>query len=210
MRKIKILINSLLQLPTRLFSKISIFALIDKSRIDPTVAVLPKSRIYWSTIQKYTYINDHCWIIKSTIGSFCSIASNVMIGGGKHPLNFVSTSPVFYSKRNSLKICFVEVNFEEYEKTIIGNDVWIGANVFIKGGVNVGHGAVIGAHAVVTKDIEPYAIVVGNPAKMVKKRFDDATIQKLLKSKWWDYSDELLKERAYKFDNVNDFLQSYL
>lgn len=208
MRKIILSINAILNIPKRLFSKISIFAFIHKSIIHSTVAVLLGSKVYWSDIARYTFIGNNCFVIHSSIGSFCSIASNVMIGGGKHPLNFVSTSPVFYSERNILKKCFNKIEFEEYKKTIIGNDVWIGSNAFIKGGVNIGHGAVIGAYAVVTKDIEPYSIVGGNPARVIRKRFDDATIEKLLKSKWWDYNNELLKERATQFNNVEEFLNS--
>jgi len=208
MRKIILLIRTLLKIPERLFSKSSIFAFIHKSIIDPTSAVLFGSKVYWSEIERYTFIGNNCFVIHSTIGSFCSIAGNVMIGGGKHPLNFVSTSPVFYSERNVLKKCFNKIDFEEYDKTIIGNDVWIGSNAFIKGGVRIGHGSVIGAHAVVTKDIEPYSIVVGNPAKIVRKRFDDATIDKLLKTKWWDLNEELLKLRAHKFQHVEEFLNS--
>jgi len=205
MRNILLIIKVLLNIPKRLFSKVSVFAVIDKSKIDHTVAILPGSRIYWSTIEKNTYVSDHCWIINTSIGSFCSIAGNVMIGGGKHPLNFVSTSPVFYSKRNILKTCFAEVNFEEYKRTLIGNDVWIGSNAFIKGGVSIGHGAVIGAYSVVTKDIEPYSIVAGNPAKLIRKRFDDITIEKLIKSQWWNYSNEILKKKAAHFHKVDEF-----
>ncbi len=131
-----------------------------------------------------------------------------MIGGGKHPLDFVSTSPVFYSQRNALKKCFNKIDFKEYDNTVIGNDVWIGSNAFIKGGVTVGHGAVIGAYAVVTKDIEPYSIVGGNPAKVIRKRFDEATIGKLLETKWWDYSDKFLIAKSIEFDNVDKFLHS--
>ena len=210
MRKIVILLKALIELPRRLFSKISIFSLIYKSKIHPTVAILFGSKVYWSEINRYTFIGNNGFVIHSTIGSFCSIANNVTIGAGKHPLNFVSTSPVFYSEGNILKKCFSKIDFREYEKTTIGNDVWIGSNAFIKGGVKIGHGTVIGAHAVVTKDIEPYSIVVGNPARVVRKRFDDATIEKLLELKWWDYSDELLKEKVIKFDNVESFLQSDL
>lgn len=209
MRKVTLLFRSLLQLPQRLFSKVSIFALVDQCTIHPTVAIQFGSRVYWSDIGKYTYINNNCWIINSKIGSFCSIAGNVMIGGGKHPLDFVSTSPVFYSERNILKRSFNKIDFEEYDKTIIGNDVWIGSYAFIKGGVTIGHGSVIGAHAVVTKDIEPYSIVGGNPARVIKKRFENTTIERLIKTKWWDYNDELLSKRASQFNNVEAFLNSH-
>ncbi len=183
-------------MPRRLFSKVSVFAVIYKSKLDHTVAILSGTRIYWSTIGKYTYVSDQCWIINSAVGSFCSIAGKVIIGGGGHPLNFVSTSPVFYSRRNILKTCFSEVNFEEYRRTLIGNDVWIGSNAFIKGGVSIGHGAVIGAYSVVTKDIKPYSIVAGNPAKLIRMRFDDTTIEKLIKSEWWNYNNDILKRKS--------------
>lgn len=206
MRKILFLLQGAIKAPLRLFSKISILAFIYKSQIHKTVAVLSNTRIYWSTIGRYTYLSKNCWIINADIGSFCSIASNVMIGGGKHPLNHVSTSPVFYSKRNILKTCFAEADFEEYSKTSIGNDVWIGTNAFIKGGVNIGDGAVIGAYSVVTKNVEPYSIVGGNPGKLIRKRFDDMTIERLQKSQWWNYSINTLMENAVHFKNVEEFL----
>ena len=207
MKKLIQILNHLLNLPTRVFSKISLFAYINKSDIHNTVAILTGTRVYWSSIKKYTYISDHCWIIKAEIGGFCSIASNVMIGGGKHPIHFVSTSPVFYSKKNILKTCFKEVDFEEYSKTVIGSDVWIGSNAFVKGGITIGNGAVIGAYSVVTKDVEPYSIVAGNPAKLIKKRFDDSTIERLQNIRWWDQSDKELREKARYFEKIDDFLQ---
>ncbi|RNI35210.1 antibiotic acetyltransferase [Hanamia caeni] len=206
MRKIKIVIGQLFQLPARLFSKSSLFVFITESHIDPTVAVLTKSRIYWSVVGRYSYVADHCWIIKAEIGNFCSIASNVMIGGGSHPVNFVSTSPVFYSRNNILNKCFAEVQFQEYVKTVIGNDVWIGSNAFVKGGITIGNGAIIGAHSVVTKDVEPYSIVAGNPARVIRKRFDDDVIKELEATKWWEYSDEKLQQRATHFQSIEDFL----
>ena len=206
MRKLRLLIKTLSQFPKRLISKISVFAFIYESHIHSAVAVLNWSRIYWSKINKYSYISDHCWVIKSEIGSFCSIASYVMIGGGSHPVQSVSTSPVFYSKNNVLKTCFFEAPFDEYEKTIIGNDVWIGAYAFVKAGVSIGNGAIIGAHSVVTKDVEPYSIVVGNPARVIRKRFDDDVIKELEATKWWDYSDVKLKQKAAYFQSVGDFL----
>jgi acetyltransferase-like isoleucine patch superfamily enzyme len=208
MRKIKILIAQFFQLPSRLFSKTSIFVFIQESKIDRTAAVLTRTRIYWSFVGRYSYVADHCWIIKAEIGNFCSIASNVMIGGGRHPINFVSTSPVFYSCNNILKKCFAEVPFSEYVKTVIGNDVWIGSNAFVKGGITIGNGAIIGAHSVVTKDVEPYTIVAGNPARVIRKRFGDDVIKELEGTKWWEYSDEKLKQEGAHFQSVEDFLSS--
>lgn len=208
MKKLSVIISSLIHVPLRLFSKVSIFAFIEKSNINSSVAIQFGTRVYWSDIGKYSYVGSNCWIINSQIGRFCSIAGNVMIGGGKHPLNYVSTSPVFYSQRNVLKKSFNTTDFKEFEKTVIGNDVWIGSYAFIKGGVKIGHGSVIGAHAVVTKDVEPYSIVGGNPARLIKKRFEDTIIERLLKTKWWDCNDDLLNKSALHFMDVESFLDS--
>jgi virginiamycin A acetyltransferase len=100
---------------------------------------------------------------------------------------FVSTSPVFYSKRNVLKKCFNKIQFSEHEHVTIGNDVWIGSHAFIKGGVAIGDGAIIAANSVVAKDVPAYHIAGGNPCKIIKKRFDDELINYLLSIKWWDW-----------------------
>jgi acetyltransferase-like isoleucine patch superfamily enzyme len=122
------------------------------------------------------------------IGSFCSFASGVKIFlGGEHRIDWVTTYPfnVLWERGKHLK---------GHPKTkgdvIIGHDVWIGADAIIMSGVTIGHGAVIGARAVVAKDVEPYAVVVGNPARVIKKRFDDVTIQQLLEIAWWNFDDK--------------------
>jgi len=130
-----------------------------------------------------------------------------MIGGGQHPIYFVSSSPLFYSDNNVFNKYFHKAQFQEYLQTSIGNDVWIGANAFIRGGLTIGHGAIIGAHAVVTKDVEPYSIVVGNPARVIKMRFNEEIISKLLKIRWWDWTDVELSRSGSFFENINDFLE---
>lgn len=207
MRKTILLIRSLLFLPIRLVSRISVFAMIEKSSIHVTSSVRSGCRIYFSKIGKYSYVAHRCRIVHTKIGAFCSIADNVNINTGKHPLNYVSTSPVFYSKNNDLKKCFNQTEFEEFDETIIGNDVWIGSHAFIKGGIIIGDGSVIGAYAIVTKDVEPYSIVVGNPGRVIKKRFSDDTIKKLLSSKWWEFDEKTLYKKAASINNVDKFLE---
>jgi len=203
------LIKNIITLPYRFFSGVSVFALIKNSTIDNKSTVLAKSRIYNSRVGKYTYIAGKCTICNTKIGNFCSIAANCIISPGKHPINHVSTSPVFYSKKNVLNKCFNEFKFDEYDETVIGNDVWIGINAFIKGGISIGDGAVIGAYAVVTRDVEPYSIVGGNPAKVIRKRFDNEVIEQLLKSKWWDDDDATIQRKALYFNDVNLFINEY-
>jgi acetyltransferase-like isoleucine patch superfamily enzyme len=141
------------------------------------------------------------------IGSFCSIADRVHIGGSAHPIDFVSTSPVFLShSRTSVKKKFHDHIFLPKKITTIGNDVWIGSGVFIKGGLKIGNGAIIGMGSVVTKDVPDYAIVAGNPAKIIRMRFPDHLINKMLELKWWDWDDSKLLEYGKYFNNPIDLI----
>lgn len=164
---------------------------------------------------KHSYYTRNLLIanIKETsIGNFVSIGINVQLGHGEHPLNFLSTSPYFYFDNWNFKTEKTPT-YNEYLKCppiTIGSDVWIGNNVFIKNGITVGTGAVIGANAVVTKDVPPYAVVAGVPAKIIRYRFDEKTINILLESKWWLWDDDLIKQIPY--DDINkaiDFLISH-
>lgn len=136
-------------------------------------------------IGSYSYIGKNCNITKATIGRYCSIANNVSIGQGEHDLTKISTSSVFYNS-----------SYEELTKKecVIGNDVWIGTDSVVLRDVKVGDGAVIGANSVVTKDIPPFAVVVGSPARIIKYRFDDKNIKKIIESKWFEYDIEEAKK----------------
>jgi acetyltransferase-like isoleucine patch superfamily enzyme len=141
------------------------------------------------------------------IGSFCSIAENVtiLLGEGHRP-DWVTTYPF-----NILMDDFSDIKGNPISKgsVIIGNDVWIGRNAFIRDGVTIGDGAVIGAYSVVTKNVEPYTIVAGNPARPIRKRFDQETIDKLLRIKWWNWSFERIKENMplLMSNNLKEFLE---
>ena len=142
-----------------------------------------------SQISSFTYIGRNSLVQNCSIGMFCSIANNVSIGLGNHPLNLFSTSPLFYKCDNSIGVKVVEkdLDFKEYNTITIGNDVWIGAHAIVLDGVTIGHGAVVASNAVVTKDVPPYAIVGGVPAKVLKYRFSDEKINNLLEMRWWDW-----------------------
>jgi acetyltransferase-like isoleucine patch superfamily enzyme len=160
-------------------------------------------------IGNYTYINEYTRIDANTksIGRYCSISHNVKIGMGPHPLDYVSTSPVFYSKHRGY---VDEDSYDEYEEkgyTEIGDDVFIAANVIVFAGVKVGTGAVIGAGSIVTKDVPAYALVVGSPAKVIRYRFTPFQIDALLKLKWWERENDFLLENHKLMNHIDKFLE---
>lgn len=159
----------------------------DHVKIGKQTHICSGSIINNTIIGNYTYVSRNSLLQNCEIGNFCSLAHDVNIGLGKHPLSLFSTSPLFYRKVNALKFQFVETDFDfkEYEKITIGHDVWIGSRATILDGVTVGNGAVIASNAVVTKDVPDYAIVAGIPAKVIRYRFEKEEISRLLNSKWW-------------------------
>lgn len=162
-----------------------------------------------------TYIGDDCYLRQAKIGKFCSIGSWVKVISGNHPLNYVMTHPITFN--DSLKklglssdkrIPFQEKPYVEKEFYIsIGNDVWIGQSVEILNGVKIGNGAVIAAGAIVVKDVPPYAVVGGVPAKVIKYRFSKNEIEKLQEIKIWDKDLKWLKENADKLNDIKNFIK---
>jgi acetyltransferase-like isoleucine patch superfamily enzyme len=167
------------------------------------------SMIQNCAIGDYTYISKNTYLKNCVIGKYCCIAPNVAIGYGEHPTNtFVSVHPVFYANTNFLGYTFGKENyFEEHHKTTIGNDVWVGANVIIKGGVKIGNGAIVAAGAVVTKDVADYTIVGGVPAKLIKARFEQDEISFLQDYKWWDKDFDFLRKNYLLFHDIKNFIK---
>lgn len=164
-----------------------------------------------------SYIGDGCRL-SARIGKYCSIGSNVSCAMGKHPTrDWVSTHPAFFSNRKQAGFSYVanvkfdEIVYADEQKSAIieiGNDVWIGNSVQLMPGVHVGDGVIIGAGAIVTHDIEPYDIVVGVPAKSIRKRFTQQQIQALLALKWWDKPEAWIQHHVDAFSNIDLFLSS--
>lgn len=187
---------------------------------------------YGSNINRYSNISE------TKMGRYCSIAPNVEVVVGQHPVKerFVSTHSAFYSARKTLGYTYRdETVFEEQRypekmqcrrstdenqagvngavdcaefkyQVVIGNDVWIASDVRILAGVTIGDGAIIGACSLVTKDVEPYGIYVGVPAKKVGTRFEPDVIEKLEKIKWWEHDEAWLREHVKEFDDVDAFV----
>jgi acetyltransferase-like isoleucine patch superfamily enzyme len=157
----------------------------------------------------FTYVACKTNINNCKIGKFCSIAQNCNIGLGRHPsATFVSTHPIFFSELKQAQITFTDKSyFNEFEDIEIGNDVWIGSNVIIVDGVKISDGVIVAAGAVVTKDIPPYAVVGGVPAKIIKHRFEQHEINYLLSLKWWDKDIEWIKSNFKLFHDIKKYMR---
>lgn len=159
-----------------------------------------------------TYIG-HDSDIGGVIGRFCCIAPYVQYNPGTHPFTppYTAVSPMFYSISKQCGVTFATENvFKEYLKPLkIGNDVWIQQNVFICGGVEISDGAIVLAGAVVTKDVPPYAVVGGIPAKVIRFRYDEETIQFLLRIKWWNNDIEWFKKNWRLMNDINKLKEYY-
>lgn len=171
-----------------------------------------KSCVSTSSLGYATYVGLNCNLCNCKIGRFCSIADNVSIINATHPTSvFVSSHPIFYSPNKQCGQSFVkESMFQEHlsiqgKSVIIGNDVWIGSNAKLMGGINIGDGAVVAAGAYVTKDVPPYAIVGGIPAKVIRYRFTQEEINILLKECWWNWSIEKIEANKELFLNIEEF-----
>ncbi|MES2806230.1 MAG: CatB-related O-acetyltransferase [Bacteroidota bacterium] len=187
---------------------ISIGCNIKNTKFGNSVFLGENVSIVDSSINDYSYINSNSKIKNTSIGKFCSIGPNVQIILGKHPSTFVSSHPIFYANNKPFETFSDKTYIEEYDYVTIGHDVWIAEGVLIPGGVTIGNGAIITARSVVTKDVEPYSIVGGIPAKHIKYRFDEKTVNLIDSSEWWDWEIKKLKANFKLFHNSSEFINS--
>jgi acetyltransferase-like isoleucine patch superfamily enzyme len=186
--------------------KVSPFSLISGTSLHAKCAVKSGCRIYDSSVGRYSFLGRSCFVTNSQVGSFCSIADGCIIGSAAHNLEWASTSPVFQGRANAFRTMLHDGGFEPPKTTKIGDDVWVGLRAIVLGGIHVGNGAVVGAGAIVTKDVPPYAIVAGNPARIIRYRFDDNVISALLESGWWELSDKDLRSVAAFINSPLEFV----
>ena len=147
-----------------------------------------------STVGKYNYFGRDTMLTHAQIGNYCSIAPGVKIGQAQHSLSYITTYNAIAS---------VNTGCQMFEKpTVIGNDVWIGANAVLMQGITVGDGAVIGAGAVVTHDVPAYAVVVGVPARVLRYRFNEEQIEKIRASQWWQADKKEAISKVKELENV--------
>lgn len=182
-------------------------AAINHSELDKTARCDIGTCVSFSKMGRYSYIGEYSSLSAVEVGSFTSISSGCTIGGGSHPMDWVSMSPAFQNSGGIMRKKFVRLDYKTHVTTHIGSDVWIGGDCLIKGGVTIGDGAVVGMGSVVTHDVGPYEIWAGNPAKMIRKRFDEKTIERLLSVRWWDWDEKKIREYAQLMNNVPAFLR---
>lgn len=190
----------------KFLKKIRLYS-VRNSKIGKYVKINSGTQLMSVCFGDYSYCGYDCSIIDAEIGKFCCLSDSVIIGGAMHPMHFVSMSSVFLSHNDSSVKKLGDLNFLPKIKTIIGHDVWIGNRAIIKAGVILGTGSVIGTGSVVTKDVPPYAVVAGNPAKIIKYRFNVELREELLQSNWWNIDEDRLKILSEYFDNPVRFLQ---
>jgi acetyltransferase-like isoleucine patch superfamily enzyme len=160
-------------------------------------------------IGRHSYVNANTRIRHTSVGKFCCIGANAKIGLGIHPTDLISSHPSFYSTNKNFKTFADRDYYKEYETVDMGNDVWIGENAVIMGGLRIGDGAIIAAGAVVTKNVEPYAIVGGVPAKKIRFRFSDDDIERIRRTGWWDKEEEWFQKNHHLFRNPDKFFEHF-
>jgi len=170
------------------------------------------NKIIESVIEDYSYTMDDVTVNYSEIGKYCSIASHVCINPVDHPMNRVTQHHMTYrgvsyglSDKDDESI----FNWRRENRVTVGHDVWIGHGAIIMKGVHIGTGAVVASGAVVTKNVEPYTIVGGVPARPIKERFSRDIVAKLLNIKWWDWPRDMLQERFHELNDINSFIDKY-
>ncbi len=183
-------------------------ASVSGSLLESNVAVHQNAELCGVNVGRFSYIARETILNEVDVGRFCSIGPRCLIGSGEHPVDWISTSPVFYSAIKQTGRSFAEslpknASFTERRQIAIGNDVWIGAHVFVRDGVNIGNGAIVAAGAVVIRDVPAFAVVGGVPARNIRFRFQPEHIEEMQSIAWWNWSEELLRKAQPLISSAN-------
>ncbi|MCR8630290.1 DapH/DapD/GlmU-related protein [Paenibacillus radicis (ex Xue et al. 2023)] len=185
---------------------------IENSFAGEWASIGPGNSIIESRIGSYTYTMDEVTINYTEVGKFTSIASHVCLNPVNHPMDRVSQHHMTY-RRTIFGFADTDdddiFNWRRENRVTVGHDVWIGHGAIVMKGVRIGTGAVIGSGSVVTKDVEPYMVVAGVPAKPIKTRFPREIVDSLLQMAWWDWPRELLEERFLELNDIQSFIKKY-
>lgn len=203
-------LSSLLSIKKLTYKRVSLLSSWTPDTVfDKTTNILRGARISRSSIGRYSRIGVNAVVAHARIGNFSVVSMESVLGPGMHPTNYITPHSIFY-RRGSWGFhddWIKEIDFEEEPLITIGNDVWIGRHCTIMNGVTIGDGAIVAANATVTKDVPPYAIVGGMPAKVIKYRFPQEVIDRLIEIKWWNLPDEEITKRLDLFHKENPTLE---
>ena len=180
------------------YSTLSLSCTLKNCTFEDEVRVSHSAEITNTKIGYLSSIGRYSKIVHSEIGKYCAVSWNTTINAVGHPFEHLTVSAFPYAPYVGN---FVDIRKQQHQKVIIGNDVWVGTNSVIMPGVTIGNGAVIGAGAIVTKDVPDYAVVVGVPAEIIKYRFSEDFIKKLLELKWWDLDSKIIKKHVELWGN---------
>ena len=185
-----------------------------EAQIGRRCEILSHTRIEYASLGDYSYLGENCEVADAVIGKFTAIANSVRIGAPNHPMGRASQHrftyvPEYYEAGATRDRDFFADR--RGDRVIVGNDVWIGHAAILLPGVSVGDGAVIAAGAVVSRDVEPYTIVGGVPARPIRKRFPESVAASLRRIAWWDWPDALIFERLgdFRSEAIEDFCRRY-
>lgn len=197
----KVYLSSLFSIKKITYPLLSIFSFwTKKSFFSKTSEIRSFAVLYESSIGNYSRINSNCKLVYTKVGNFTAIGKASILGLGRHPLSLVSTNSIFYKKNRMRNDWITEIDFKQNLPINIGNDVWIGRSSTIMDGVNIGDGAVVATGSIVTKDVPPYAIVGGIPAKVIKYRFSKEVVERLLELEWWNFDDQKISKHKDFFN----------
>lgn len=189
-------------------------AIVTASRFGRYTEVGARSRITETTFDDYSYVVQDSEIIYTTVGKFCSIAAHTRINPGNHPMERITQAHFTYRASAYFDGEEDDVDFFQWRRdhaVTIGHDVWIGHGAIVLAGRSIGTGAVVAGGAVVTKDVAPYTIVAGNPARPIRRRFSEAIAERIEQLAWWDWDHERLRRALPDFRRlgVEEFLDCY-